>query len=166
MKYTLNPRLEDIQELRNVYGLRIFGKLDITNKKKKRFFSSVDNWIEKKLNKDRLPLEEQKKLLITNVVMTCKKENVKQVFVTSSTQLKDGYTAIVQEILRGLQASGIETAFGECITCKAESLAQMGDMTKVIFVEQAGVTRYSSLENEMVLCADQSVEILGAVVLS
>lgn len=163
--YILNGRMKTTDELQEIYGLRVFGKLSQgkDTSEKKKFLSGVDSLIDKALKKETWTLEEQKELILTNVAVSCRKTGVKNVFVTTSLHLSERDQKVLQQILDPLKGNGLQITFSENIMRNARAFEQMADIANVILVEKTGMTSYAALDQELILCMEQKANVLGAI---
>lgn len=163
--FVIDGKINSARELQQTYGLRILGEYADAKNRKKRVFQFVDNWLDRLNHKETWTEEEQKALILTNIGVTCKKENVTKVFVTTSLHLDESDKQLVNMFLKSLEAAGLQTVFGENIMRNAKSLEQMSEIGTVILVEKEAYSAYSSLERELSLCSEQKAEVLGVVVI-
>lgn len=162
--YILGRKVKNSGELQDIYGIRVFGEETI-EKQKQRVFGFVDRWLDHLQHKEQWTAEEQKELILANLITTCKKESIEHVFVTTSLHLDDQAKAVTEELLDAVRKEGITVTFGENITRNARSLEQMAETGRVILIERAGVTEYPALEKELDLCVQQKAEVLGVIAL-
>lgn len=163
MCYVLNKSIKNAEEVQGLYGLRIFGNLNIKTQGKKRVLSGVDHWLEKKQKKAVWSLEEERDLILTNLSVTCKKEKIQRVFFTSALHLSEEDKKEIYFFIEGLEKAGIQTIFEENIIRNASAFEHMSEMENVVFVEKIGETSYEALEKQLILCAEQNAVVLGMI---
>ena len=162
--YILDKKVKNSEEFQKNYGVRVFGEMTL-KEEKKRLFNNVDCWIDKLQYKEQWTVKEQKDLIFTNLITTCKKASIDHIFMTTSLHLDVQEKALVEEMLEAVSKEGITVTFGENVTRNAKSLEQMSEIAEVILIERIGATEYASLEKELNLCAQQKAEMLGVIAL-
>lgn len=163
LRYILSNKLKGISEFEELYGLRIFGELEDKEGKKKRFLAVVDRCLDKLRKKEQWTLEEQKELILTNLTVSCKKEAISKLFVTSSLHLTEAEKQLLETVTKELKAAGVQVVFGENIIRNAKSFEQMSEIGTVVLVEKAEQTQYKNLEKELTLCAQQGARVFGVI---
>ncbi|MCM1232523.1 MAG: hypothetical protein NC489_20560 [Ruminococcus flavefaciens] len=164
--YVLGNRIKTSDELQEVYGLRVFGVISLEKKvsSKPRFLSCVDRFIDKTvLRKESWTLEEQWELVLTNISVSCKKAGIRDIFVTTSLHLTEQEQQLVQKIIESLKNYDLQINFAENIVRSARAFEQMAKISNVIIIEKLGTTSYPILEKELVLCMEQSSNVLGVI---
>lgn len=163
--YVFDKRLKSSKECQEIYGIRIFGSIAPKERGEKKFLGCVDRWLQKKQGLHRGTKEEREALLLTNLSVTCRKDHVKKLLLTSSAYLDEEAKQSVEMILQSLRGQGVDASFHGDIIHNAESLEQMSEIGTVVFVEEAGVTTYEDMETQMLLCMEQEASVLGLVMI-
>ena len=161
LQYIFSGRMRSIDELQKIYGIRIFGIM--AEKEKKKPLAFVDHLLDKVSHKENWTLQEQRELILTNLKVTCKKENIKKIFVTSSLHVNEKERSLIEHLLSGLKESGIEVKFGENVMRNSKSFEQMADIGNVVIIEEENVSKYRMFEKEISLCMEQSAAVLGVI---
>lgn len=164
MGYIFGKKIRSSEELQDAYGMRVFGEVTLTEEKK-RLFGGIDRWIDRLQHKEKWTRAEQKDMILANLITTCRKESIDQVFVTTSLHQSEQEKAVTEAILEEVRKAGIAVTFGENVARNARSLEQMSGIGRVIVIEHVGETEYTSLEKELDLCVQQKAEVLGAIAL-
>lgn len=160
--FIFSNRMKKVQELQEVYDLRVLGEATCT-KKKKRILSIVDTWLDKLSHREVWSFEEQKTLILTNLRVTCQKENIEKIFVTTSIHMSDAETALLEELNKDLSQAGIKVIFGENMMHNAKAMEQMSEIGQVVLIEKKNVSWNDSIERELLLCAQQKANVLGVI---
>lgn len=153
-------RLQTVEELSDMYGLRLFGTVQLTEKKG----SAFDRYLQKLRNRHRkqMPQEAWIDIICSNIELVCRSENLKQVYLTGSEWEKlDAET--VEHITEGLKKADIRVSCGGNICYDMVSLRDVYEVGNVILIEQENVSIYREMEKEMKTLAEQKVKILGSV---
>lgn len=163
--YVLNKDIKNADEIQEMYGIRILGMLEEEEENKKRFLSGVDRWLETKQKKEKWTLEEQRELIITNLSLTCKKENFSKVLITSSLHLSEKDKENIYFFIEKLEALGIHAVLEENMMRNVKAFEQMSEIENVVLVEKTEVTTYEALEKQLTICSQQGARILGIIIL-
>ncbi len=158
-------RLQNAEEIRSMYGIRLLGEVNLSTEKK-RFLSVIDKMILKVKNrrKKNLTVEKQIKVVSANIALSCRQQGIDCIYMTGSEYEKID-TAVLDRIKKELSAQKIEVKEGENITYDAASLQAGIETGTILFVEQKGQSIYDEIYNEINLTREQKGNILGAVVL-
>lgn len=162
--YIFGRRVKSSEELQDAYGMRVFGEVTLAEEKK-RLFGGIDRWIDRLQHKEKWTRAEQKDMILANLITTCRKESIDQVFVTTSLHQSEQEKAVTEAVLEEVRKAGIAVTFGENVARNARSLEQMSGIGRVIVIEHVGETEYTSLEKELDLCVQQKAEVLGVIAL-
>lgn len=160
--YILNNKIKSSEELAELYGLRVFGKITVPDGKR-RIFAGVDRWIDQLRYKEKWTLEEQLDLVLTNLKVTCRKENIEKLFFTSAIHLTAEEKTRIEEVMANLKENGVEVLFGENIIRNAKSFEQMAEIGQVVLIERERASEYSAIEKEIVLCMEQKASLIGVI---
>lgn len=162
--YIFSNRLKSSKEVQEKYGIRIFGDI-FFGEKKKRFLSVIDNWVDFIQHKEKYSLEEQKDLIITNLKMTCNKENIQHLFLTTSISLNEEEKTLIDMVISNLRDSDIKVTFGKNIIRNTKSLEEMVEISNVVLIEKVRESVYTNLHKELLLCKEQKASVLGIIVM-
>lgn len=158
-------KVQESEDISEIYGVRSFGELTYQQKKKK-LFSVVDDFILKlqNRNKKQLTKEQQIRMICSNLELACQKSAVDKLYFTGS-EIEKMDQAVLAEIKKGLSSTGIQIYNGENISYDAKSLKEMAEVGYVVFVEQVGLSLYKEIEKEVKLARENSIDILGSIVI-
>lgn len=165
MKMLFAARLQNVDEIRKLYGVRLFGEIAVSQSKK-RFLSGIDNLILRLKNRGRkkMSLEQQLKMAVANIVLSCKQHNTSCIYITGS-EYENMDSAVVNALKKELQEQGIKIAEGENIFYDADSLKQAAENRYILLMEQTNISVYNEIDNELRVAAEQKINVLGAIVL-
>lgn len=163
LRYIFDTRIKSAEELRRIYNMRVLGLRRIEGSSKKRLLSGIDTWIASKRDRDKFKPESLSNMLVTNIVLLLKRENISRVFLTSGS-VDEGTVGVVKEIIGQLKQEGIQGVYESNIVSDAEALKSMSDIGNVVFVVKEKLTRYQELEKALLLCEVQGVRVLGGIV--
>lgn len=161
--YVLVPTLKTTEDFTRCFQYYLMADLSCYQDAPKRFGAGVDCFLNKLRYRDRLPLEEEERLLATNLKVTCQKEGLTSVYLTSSHTLSEKELGIVQGLTEALKKENITVSYGRSIERDAESYENMTNTGAVVYVEKLGKCRFDSLENISAMTQKQGVKILGVV---
>ncbi len=157
--YVINKKIKTKEELEEVYSLRTFSYLVSDSKKR----NPISSKIRELRYRNVLTKEEHLGLVITNLVITCKRNHYAEVFFTSSIDLSKNDKSQIAVIIKGLREEGIVAAYGNNVNTDVSSMKTMDKMNNVVIVEKIGKTSYPQLEEELTLCTDLNINLLGIV---
>lgn len=158
-------RLQNPEEIRNLYNTRLLGEITIQSKKK-RFLSIIDDKILeiKNRRKKKLSVEQQIKVTVANIILSCKNKGINCIYMTGS-EYENVDVKILNMLKQELSAQDIQINEGGNIFYNADSLKKGTEIGNMLFVEQKGLSIYDEIFNELNLAKEQNNHILGIVVL-
>lgn len=161
--YVMCPTLKTTEDLTGCFHYYLMADLASHREIKKRFGAGIDRMINGLRYRGRLPLEEEQRLLATNLKVTCRKEGISSVYLTSSYLMAKDEEQTVKKLIADLKKNGIAAAYGGSIERDAESYEKMTNTGAVVYIEKLGKSRFGSLENIHAMTEKQDVKILGVV---
>lgn len=159
-------KLQNSEEIRTLYKARLLGEIAV-RPKKRQFLSIIDEKLLaiKNRRKKKLSLEQQIKVVAANIALSCKQQNIEQIYITGSEY--ENLESETLNLLKGeIKAQKIQVVEGGSIFYDAESLKQGTEIGYMLFVEQIGQSIYDEISNELNLAKEQKNNILGVVVLA
>lgn len=160
-----SARLQDAEEIRTMFGIRLLGEVSVSSDKK-RFLSFVDKKLLaiKNRRKKSLSVEKQISIASTNIVLSCRQQGIECIYMTGSDYEKID-SAVLDKVKKELSSQKIKVKEGENIFYDAASMQAGIETGTILFVEQKGQSIYDEIYNEINLVREQKGNILGAVVL-
>lgn len=165
MIYILVPTLKTTEDITRCFRYYLMADLTCYQDSNKRFGSGMDKFLRKLRYRDALPLEEEQRLLATNLKVTCKKEEVSSVYLTSSYVMSEAEMQRIDALIQSLAMDNISAVYGRSIERDAESYEKMTEVGAVVYIERLGKSRFDSLEKINAMTEKQGVKILGVVVM-
>lgn len=158
-KILFTSRLQDSEELAELYKFRTFGILPVQKK-----VSGVDKFIVKikNRNKKQMTLEQNLDIISSNIELHCKAENISQIYLTG-TEIENIDKVLIEPIIKRLEHAGMQVVYGENICYDAAALRRLVETANVILIEQADVSKYQEIEKEIRIIIQQNVNILGYI---
>lgn len=152
-------RLQNTAEIFEVYGMRLFGSVQITGKK-----PGVDAFLLKIKNRNRKQMteDEQLSLIASNIELVCKNDDLHQIYLTGSEWEKLD-PQMCDKISAALSKAGIKVLSGGNVCYDMKSMRSANEIHNVVLIEQAGVSAYREIEQEIRLLGEQGVKVLGCV---
>lgn len=165
-KVIFAAKLQNPEEIRTLYNIRLLGEIAI-QPDKKRFLSVIDDKLLaiKNRRKKKLSLEQQIKVIAANISLSCKKQGIEQIYMTGS-EYENVDFKIVNMLKEELAVQNIHVTEGGNIFYDADSLKQGTEIGNLLFMEQTGLSIYDEISNELNLAKEQKNNIIGAVVLT
>ena len=165
-KIFFTVKLQNPEEIRTLYKVRLLGEIKL-QPKKKRFLSVIDDKLLdiKNRRKKKISAEQQVKIVSANIALSCKQQGAECIYMTGS-----GYenldATILDMLKKELFMQGVQVKEGGNIFYDAESLKEGTMIGDILFVEQRGESIYGEISNELNLAKEQNNNILGIVVLT
>lgn len=157
-------KMQNGEEMQSIFGMRIFGKLDIGCEEKKpgRFVDrKIKNWKNRK--KKKLSQEQQMKLAAANIGILCKKEGIEHIYITGS-EYENINQELKEQLKIKLREQNLEISEGNDIFYDVSSLEKAVDINNILLIEKPGLSLYEEIANEIRLAEEHNICILGAVV--
>lgn len=165
MVYILSGKLKAEDNVEAYLGVAGLGGIAENKKEQKGAFGKLDAWLDSlsRRNIGNLTKEQQLKMVASNILLYCEKDNRKQIYLNSSVNCLEEKAG---ELVRMLEERGIEVKDGFSILQDASAMEEMSKTDGVVFMEEAGKSRYEDLEREVKLCKEHGKTVIGLVVLS
>lgn len=164
-KMIFTAKLQTSEEIRVLYGVRLFGEVSISDRKK-RFLSIIDDKILalKNRKKKKMTADQQIKVLSANIALSCKQRDIDCIYLTGS-EYENVDKTILDKMKKELSLKNIKVKEGGSISYDAVSLQSGIEIGHILFVEQTGLSIYDEIYKEINLVKEQHSDILGFVVL-
>lgn len=158
-------KLQYSEEIRSLYGEALLGEITLT-RKRKRFLSIVDEKLLalKNRRKKKVTLEQQIDAACANLVVSCKQQNITNVYVTGS-EFENIEDSLLELLKQKMTEQGIQVEMGGNMFYDAISMKQGGEIGNILFVEQIGKSLYEEIFNELHLVNEKKMKVLGMIVL-
>lgn len=165
--YLFNTKIRVEDDIEEIYGIKRLGIIEINDNNKKRLFSFIDRFIIRlrHSNMHSFTREDSIKMILASIRVMARKENRSKIYITGS-EIKNEEAQILVEIAEELKNTGIEINIGTPILYNPEALEKLIETEMVMFIEKAGITLYRELADEIEICRQQDVKIVGAVILA
>lgn len=163
--YLFAAALRNGEEVKNLYGVAILGYVDDSAFQKKKLFAFVDELIIKfqNIRKKKLTFEQEVQLVSANIRLNCEKNGTTEVALVTSAA--EGIPqAVMGAIVEKCAQRGITVITVADVAYDAEMLEKMVKAGRVVFVEKEGVSLYDEMYQEIVLCKEHDVDVIGMVV--
>lgn len=154
--YVLTATIKFSEEIRMVYGIRYLGQISFKKKNvcetlaDKLFYSS-------KLQS----LDNQKELLCSKILITCETEGIKEFVLTGNFGKNKDY---IFDLQKKLSENGISMKVVGDILKQPDALNELKGEKNIMFVETIKKSRYENIHQEIVLCDEQSINVLGYII--
>lgn len=163
--YLFAPALRSSEEVKTLYQVKVLGLINDEQFRKKKMFGFVDTIIYKLQNcrKKILNYEQELQMICANIALDCGKNGKKEVFLTSST-MEVLPEEIVRDIVKKCEEKEITVTVGDAVSYDAEALEQLARVGQVVFIEKKRVSLYDELYNEVLLCKEHSIDVIGMII--
>ena len=164
--YLFAASLRSSEEVKTLYGIKVLGCVDDAELCKKKLFGFVDKFIIRLQNrrKKTLSFEQEVQMICANILLDCQKKECKNIYLLSSS-LEHISDTIIKAIVAKCEEKGIAVTIGKDICYNAESLEKAAEVGNVVFVEKKRVALYDELYNEIILCKEHAINVIGMVVI-
>lgn len=164
-KVIFTAKLQTSEEIRVLYGVRLFGEVSVSDRKK-RFLSAIDDKILafKNRKKKKMTKDQQIKIVSANIALSCKQRDIDSIYLTGS-EYENVDKTILDKMKKELSLKNIKVKEGGSISYDAVSLQSGIEIGHILFVEQTGLSIYDEIHKEINLVKEQHSDILGFVVL-
>lgn len=164
LAYLLTGKLRRTREMEHLYQLRVLGTVAPENLGKKvgKIDSLLARWKHCKIRE--LEPEQEIGLVVTGIVIACKKNSLTQIYLTGS-QTGTTFSVACEKIAEELKNSGINAVCGAAIAYDANALFAAVENGAVVLVEEIRKSYYSEILREVKMCEENHVNVLGAVVI-
>lgn len=155
-------RLED--DIEEQYSLSCLGQVILTSNQKKKWFAFVDGMFVKlrHMNKHYFGEEDCVSMIASNLKVWAQKKDCHRIYVTG-TWMDDMPRAVAEKIDAKLKGTDIQFVIGEAVISHAQAFEDAAQAGSVLFVEQTGKTLHRELQEEILMCQKNEVEIIGIV---
>lgn len=154
--YILTATIKFAEEIRMVYGVRYLGQISF--KKKNTFEVLADKlFYTSKLQS----IENQKELLCSKILITCETEGIKEFVLSGEFDKNKDY---IHELQKKLSENGISVKVVGDILSQPDALNELKGKKNIIFVETIKKSRYENVHQEIVLCDEQNINVLGYII--
>lgn len=168
MLYLMSGKLRPEDVVDSYFGIPKLGFIEMeqTEGKKgaRKGHTKLDLWLDKlsRRNYGNLSEEQQLKIIAAKVEMYCADRQMKQLYFNSSANCSGEKTARLAAML---QERDLTVKDGLSILQDAAAVEDMGRSDGVIFIEQAGTSRYEDMDREIRLCREHEKYVVGLVVI-
>lgn len=161
LRFILSKKLRNTDDIRNLGNMNLIGTVSDLDTRK---MLALDKAIYKKCYKvyKKEPLEKQIQYVAKNIYYLCKHKDINSIFITSS--LSDNVKAF-DMLAESLKSNGLEIVSGKDILTDVKSLENAINSEAVIFFEKIGRSDYNDLCDNLDLCEQQGINVLGTVMI-
>lgn len=171
VRYVVSGTLRTENDLINSFKLSVYGRIVLRKEKRRKLFSSVDDYLDSLFNRNRPSFSEDESIDIvcSGISASAHKVNAKKLFLTGA-----GNDLLSSEYCERIAKACTEGNYnlGDCaIECgknvvyDPRSLEKMVQSEGVVLIERIGTSRYSNIGAEIDTINKYGVNVLGAVVL-
>lgn len=163
-KFTFNKKVQFVDELSNIFGIPLLGRVDISLKNKSsKIFGKFDSWLEYLENGEAYCKEVEMEYLKINIEAICESEKIQQLFVASTQKMIPIHEVLITEMGIELGKQGLELHYLDEVLQNCNSYEKLIKAQKIILLEKVGDSKFNSIEKELVLCKQHGIKVLGSV---
>ena len=162
MIYLLNGTIKTKDDLTGVFGYYCLGNLK-SAKEYKGFGARIDRLIDKKSEENLISIENRMDILISNIKAICKKEEINDVLISSTTITSNENRKCIDDIISLLGKNEISASFENNVLTNVAGFDKMTEKKNLIMVEKLGDSKIGSIEKLSCICKKHGVNVLGFV---
>lgn len=157
-------KLNSVDELQQNFSMGILGVVE--GKKEKKVFSVIDGFIYKLKNRHKKCLDSEQafRMILSRIIVTANKKDVQNIYVTGTEIERQELQEFLKKLKQETEKSGINLIIGKSVNRDAKAFSEMASIGNTILVEETNVSIYQEIVKELQVCVEQSVNILGSVV--
>ena len=159
-------KLNNADKLQNDFNIPILGTL--SKRKKHKYFGIIDNLIYRFYDRGNevLTKEQEFQIILSRLILIAQKENINKIFLTGTVGMQHVEDTFVLRIEEELKRNGISLSVGGYVRYDSDSLIKMSEIGNAVIWEETGVSKYQNIIHEIMICKEQSVKILGSIVVN
>ena len=162
MVYILNGTIKTKDDIAGVFGYYCLGNLKRA-REYKGIGAEIDKIIDKKNEENLIPIEDRMDILISNIKAICKKEEIKDVIISSTTIMSDENRKYIDDIISLLGNNDISSSFENNVLTNVAGFDKMTEKKNLIVVEKLGDSKIRDIEKLSGICKKHGVNVLGFV---
>lgn len=165
-KVIFASKLQTAKEINGRFGLRLLGAIEMSGNQKKRFLSSVDNFLLKLKNRRRreVAVDRQLEVIAANIILSCKQREIDSIYMTGSEYEKVDKSTL-DKLKKEVSKQKIKILDGGNIMYDAVSMQSAMEISHVVLIELKGISAYNEIDKEVDLLEQYHANILGVIVL-
>ena len=164
VQYLMNSTLKRSDDLNQLYGLSMLGRVTLPKESKKLPFQQVDDFIlsVRDRNKKLLTEAQAAELAYTQTALLAKKTDVHRICMVGAC-LKDETLRICEELKAKLERDGFQISILTDVLYNAQSAEKLGENEAAVFVETVAGTRYEQMDEELAILKRLGIPALGCI---
>lgn len=164
LRYLFNSSVRVEDSMEHLYGITTLAKVQAKEVKK---YNLIDGLILKArhANVEIVDIRKAASMLTSSIRIACKKEEKAKVLFTSHGRTQEE-KKIVELVKKELSKDGIEVSLGGSLHKDCKSLEEGFETSMLILMENAGETKYKTIEKELQLCNSYGMTVVGMVIIS
>jgi len=164
IKYILNANIKSKEEMKRVYGVKVFGVL---YEEKRRKFTTIDRCVRKLAGEDakQLPIEQSIDVIATELLLMCKTKKISEIYLAISVARGKG-KAHLDELQSRLQKDSVKLVMGDNIINNIGAMKKANEIGNIVLVEEIGVSRYKDISSKMQLCSEIDIIVCGTILMN
>lgn len=164
VSYCFNKKLRLEDNFERIYNIPLLAKV---NGKKPSKQNSVDIFLNKMRHSGERYFNESEavEMISASIDVTARRSGIKSMYVTGSL-MTEVEIAVVAKIVDSLKNSNVELVVGDSILYNARSMEKLAEFDSVILVEKSANVLYSEVLQEINVCKQHEIHIIGAIVIA
>jgi hypothetical protein len=158
-------KLNSTEELQYNFEIRSLGVVE--KKRKHKVLNFIDHIIYRIQNRNKKILSNEQRIhmIVSRIAMNAQKDKYEKIYLTGTEIENENIIRVATRIKNELENYDISLVIGKNISCDPEAFVEACDVSRIIILEETGVSKYQEIAKEIRACTDQGVEILGSIVI-
>ena len=149
-------------DIEYTYGIQVLGTYDDPKTAEKEHKLGLDKWLKSlRIKRKSQGREESAGLLAMKLQLVAKNNEVNDICVAIGPDV-DTDIEFVEEVASRVEGANITVASN--ILRNADAIKKVLDADGVVLLEQKDKSRFSSIDEERVMCAGNNIPLLGVIV--
>ena len=162
IRYIFNGNIKTRAEVQNLFGLNLYGEIKKLDAQKKHFMI-IDHKISAWKEKATLSNYEIFEFICSKLRADLEQNNISELLLTTSLNLNKKEQTIIKQLVSEISASNIRVSMCGDITNNIEAFNQLIEIGNVLFIEKFRETKYTTIEKELEICNNYSINVLGSI---
>lgn len=162
--YNISKCIHGADEVKYLFDVPVLGTVKVSTLQKKKVFVAVDTMLDRLAagRNKYLNYSQQLQLVYSNILVNCRNKQIKEVYISGS-EMECVPQKLLEELKIKLEAADICIKWGKNISYDAEAMLEMVDLGACILFEVENRTKCEEIVKELTQCEQNSVNMLGLV---
>lgn len=161
--YISTKKMRDVSDYR-VLGVEVLGTA-VEEGKKHKILSGIDKCLDKLQYSDERNFNEEERfqMLCSAIYLRCKNNGIDKVYLSGTLCDEKTDSKLFHRVMLALKEKGVDIQMGQDMVHHADSLIRAAEIKNVILVEREWNSVFSSMEDEVEICTQNEICVLGGI---